>query len=254
MVNKNLEKKRNKRFLTSVHGKIGKAIRRFGLIENGDKIVIAISGGKDSLILLENLAFRKKYTELNFELRAAHVDITNIEYVTDIEYLTKFCSNLEVPLTILRDEINLEEDSNKQLCFICAWNRRKMLFTHVNDLRYNKLAFGHHLDDAIETLLMNMMYHGSISSIPPILDMFKGTLKTIRPLILSKDAELKRYSEIRVYTQQLKQCPHSNKTRRDSTRKLIDEMEKMNSTSRVNIFNSMNKIFQEYIVCDKINV
>ena len=103
------------------------------------------------------------------------MEATGIGYQIDREKLTAFCKSLEVPLHYRTIEPDLEKDPSKSVCFVCSWHRRKVLFDLTRELNFNKLALGHHRNDAIETLLMNMIYHGSVSSLPYSLKMFERT-------------------------------------------------------------------------------
>ena len=158
-------------------------MRDQNLISEGDHILVGLSGGKDSMILLEALAERLSAVPFDFSITAAHVEAMGIGYEINREKLASFCDRLDIPLHYRSIEPNLEKDPSKTACFICSWHRRKELFKLTKELNCNKLALGHHRNDAIETLLMNMIYHGSISSLPYTLDMFEGRIRLIRPMM-----------------------------------------------------------------------
>jgi len=146
--------------------KMGSTMRDHSMITEGDHVLVGLSGGKDSMILLEALVERKRALPFDFKLTAAHIEALGIGYKIDREKLTRFCENLSVPLHYRTIEPDLEKDASKAACFICSWSRRKELFKLTKELKCNKLALGHHRNDAVETLLLNMIYHGSISSLP----------------------------------------------------------------------------------------
>ncbi|MCP4178817.1 MAG: tRNA 2-thiocytidine(32) synthetase TtcA, partial [bacterium] len=108
--------------------KVGKAINTYGMIEDGDQILVAVSGGKDSLILLEMLARRMKFFPIKYSLKAVHIEVDNVPYKINKDYLDNLCEELKVPLIYHKMEIELREDSKKSVCFTCSWNRRKHLF------------------------------------------------------------------------------------------------------------------------------
>ena len=126
--------------------KVGKAIREYSLIEDGDRILVGLSGGKDSMILLEALADRKKHFPIDFEIFAIHIAASSIGYRMDTDYLADFCDRLNVPLYHEEIHVDLSVDSKKTPCFICSWNRRKRIFEKSKELNCNKVAFGHHKD------------------------------------------------------------------------------------------------------------
>jgi tRNA(Ile)-lysidine synthetase-like protein len=227
--------------------KTGKAIKDYNLVEAGDKILVGVSGGKDSMALLEVLATRAKSRLESYTLVAAHIDVENIEYETDIVYLQEFCDKLGVEFVAKVIKVDLTIESPKPVCFVCAWNRRKALFELAEEYGCNKLALGHHKDDAIETLLMNMMNNGVMSSMPAKLSMFDGVFTLIRPFIYLKDAEVVEYAAFQNFKKQVKFCPHEDKTQRNKTKLLISELEKFNPHIRSNIFASMSNVHPEYL-------
>ena len=183
---------------------VGRAINSYSLIKENDRVALALSGGKDSLVMVETVASRRKRLPIKYDVVAVHIHIKNIGYETDLDFLNNFCDELNVPLHIIETEADLNRDKNKSICFICSWLRRKELFDYVKKNQCNKLAFGHHRDDAIETLLMNMISNSSISSMPPSLSMFGGEFDLIRPLILLAEEEIREYAKLRDYPSQVK--------------------------------------------------
>lgn len=227
--------------------KLGTTLRDHRMVEEGDHILVGLSGGKDSMILLEALAERKRAMPFDFTLSAAHIEAKGIGYEIDREKLSTFCQELDVPLHYHSIEPDLEKDPSKAACFICSWNRRKVLFELTRELDCNKLALGHHRNDAIETLLLNMIYHGSISSLPYYLIMFEGRMKLIRPMMDLDERMLKEYADLNKLVKVEKSCPHENSTQRESIRKLIGNIEELSGKGPYNIFSSMDKIFEEYL-------
>jgi len=238
--------KQDKYHLKQVRSDVGKAIRKYDLIENGDRILVGLSGGKDSFVLLEILANRRKYTDINYALIACHVDIVNMPYQTDIGYLEQFCKDLDVQFINRSLEIEVREN-HKSPCFFCSWCRRKELFDLTKSLECNKLALGHHRDDTIETLLLNMVFHGSISALPAKLSMFDGRIHLIRPLIGVSEVDIAKYSTIVGYPQQIKTCNLGENNNRYAIKQLLKEIEKLNKNAKINLYNSMSKIFDEYL-------
>jgi tRNA(Ile)-lysidine synthase TilS/MesJ len=238
-----------KRFFNHLHKKIGGTIQEHQLIKPNDRILIGLSGGKDSLILAETLALRKKYFPFHFELFAAHVFISNIGYRTDIAFLENFCKSLDIPFHLVELEAAIKK--NKSPCFICSWYRRKTLFELTQKNRCNKLAFGHHMDDAIETLLMNMAYHGSISSIPYSMPFFDGRIEVIRPLLDCPEKKLKEFARYKNYPDEIITCPESKKTGRNSIKKILKELDQLTKDARINIFRCIGNQYPDYLPLKK---
>ncbi len=231
--------------------KVGKTIYDFNLIENKDRVMVGLSGGKDSMILLEALADRKKHIPVSFELFAIHVSAINVGYKVDTVYLKDFCEALDVPLYLEDVEVDFTRKPAKQPCFICSWARRKKIFNKAREINCNKIALGHHYDDAIKTMLMNMIYHGSYSSLPQKLSMFGGRTSLIRPLLMVPEKELSLYASLREFKEHEKSCPYEDSTKRNEMENLLKLLEKLNKDARKNLFRSMNNIYQEYLPAGK---
>ena len=164
------EAKAEKLFMRNFFRKTGKAIYDYGMIASGDKILVGVSGGKDSLALLEVLALRARDPKQDYTVAAAHIAVENVAYEVDAAYLADFCSRLGVPFFTRTIPTAVREFSGKPVCFVCSWNRRKALFEIAQEQGCNKLALAHHRDDAIESLLMSMMFNGiiAIAAAPPL--------------------------------------------------------------------------------------
>jgi tRNA(Ile)-lysidine synthase TilS/MesJ len=227
--------------------KVGTTLRDHDMIREGDHVLVGISGAKDSMILLEALADRQRSVPFSFGLTAAHVEAAGIGYHIDREQLNAFCRNLEVPLHYRTIEPDLNRDPSKSACFVCSWHRRKALFALTRELECNRLALGHHRKDATETLLLNMIYHGSISSLPYSLDMFGGRIRLIRPLMDLDERLLEEYALAGGLVKTGKSCPHEERTRREQIARLVNEIEKLHGRGPYNIFRSMERIFPEYL-------
>lgn len=227
--------------------KTGTTIRDHALIQEGDHVLVGLSGGKDSMILLQALVERRRAMPFEFMIRAAHIEAAGIGYSIDRAKLTAFCDGLAVPLHYLTIEPDFDQDPSKAACFICSWHRRKKLFSLAKELECNKLALGHHRNDAVETLMLNMIYHGSISSLPYSLKMFDGRMHLIRPLMDLDERMLTDYAALNDLVKVEKSCPHETSTRRGAVSRLIKDIEKLHGSGPFNMFKSMDKIFEEYL-------
>jgi tRNA 2-thiocytidine biosynthesis protein TtcA len=246
-MSKSPEQIQSEKLFKKICRKMGTTMRDHSLISEGDQVLVGLSGGKDSMILLEALAERKNAVPFEFNLIAAHVEAEGIGYRIDRNRLTSFCEDLGVPLLYRFIEPGIQKDTSKSTCFICSWHRRKALFDLTKELNCNKLALGHHRNDAIETLLMNMIYHGSISSLPYSLRMFDGRIHLIRPMMDLDERMLEEYAGLNNLVQVEKSCPHEDRTRREDIATLLRQVEKLHGKGPINIFRSMDKIIEEYL-------
>lgn len=227
--------------------KVGKAIYDYRLIEEGDTVLVGVSGGKDSLALLEVLALRSRDPKQHYQVVAAHIGVENVAYEVDADYMKAFCDRLGVKLIQREIKNTVREEVDKPVCFVCSWNRRKALFEIAKEEGCCKLALGHHRDDAIESLLMSMMFNGTIASMPPKLDMFDGTFTLIRPLIYLTNEETNEYAIYRNFKKQRKTCPHEQATNRHAVAEIIRQMETLSPHVKGNLFAAMKNIQSEYL-------
>ena len=150
-----------------------KAMKDYAMLTDGDRIMIGLSGGKDSLALVEVLAARQKIFKPKIEVIACHVSVDNVPYQSDIEYLKSFCEARGVKFIHKTTSFDEDTKDGRGPCFLCAWNRRKTLFKAAEEFGCTKLALGHHKDDILETLLMNQIFQGAYATMPPVLKMAK---------------------------------------------------------------------------------
>ena len=198
-------------------------------IEEGDKILIGLSGGKDSLALVELLGRRARIYKPRFSVVAVHVVMKNIPYQSDTEYLKAHCETYGVPFVQYETAFDPATDTRKSPCFLCSWNRRKALFTVAKEHGCkHKIALGHHMDDILETLLMNITYQGAFSTMPPRLVMKKFDMTIIRPMCLVHEADLIEMARIRGFRKQIKDCPYESLSNRSNMKEVLYSLEKMN--------------------------
>ena len=228
-----------------------KGVVNYRLIDDGDVILVGLSGGKDSLALLELLAARARIHRPHFQVRAVHVCKTNIPYQSDVEYLRSFCEALDVPFQVYETSFDPTTDTRKSPCFLCSWNRRKALFTVAKEWGCNKIALGHHMDDILQTLLMNITFQGAFSTMPPKLVMRKFDMTIIRPMCLVHECDLEKLSLLHGYQKQVKNCPYEEDSNRAQMKRIFDELEQLNPEARYSLWGSMTNV-QEELLPEKI--
>ena len=214
------------------------------MVADGDHILIGLSGGKDSLAMVELLGRRAQIYKPRFQVTAVHVRVKERAYQTDLSYLESFCAEFKVPFVVRDTEIG-EESANP--CFLCSWYRRKALFDLAQELGCNKIALGHHRDDVAQTLLMNLIYQGAFATIPPVLPMEKMPLSLIRPLYLIDEADLVRYADLRGYQKPPKLCPFEHVTSREQAKELLTYLKQLNPEALDSIFGAMTNIKPDYL-------
>ncbi|MDD3320758.1 MAG: ATP-binding protein [Paludibacter sp.] len=239
--------KTDKKILIGIQSKFKKALYDYRLIEDGDHILIGLSGGKDSLALLELLGERMKIFVPRFKLTAVHVTVENIAYESNLNYLKTFSEKFNIPFVHYKTKFDGTTDTRKSICFLCSWHRRKALFAVAKELGCNKIALGHHLDDITETLLLNLFYQGSFGTMPPKLKMDKFDMTIIRPLSLISEKEMKEIERIREYQKQEKNCPYEKDSSRRNAKNLISELEKWNPEVRNSIWAAMENVKSDYL-------
>ncbi len=234
----------------SIWIKFLKAVNEFDLVKDGDKIAIAISGGKDSLLLYKLFQRLKKDKRRNFEFRAV-----NLNPGFKKEDLDNFKNNLlKLDIDCEIFDTNIWKIANEKAkdypCFLCAKMRRGILYKKVEEYGYNKLALGHHFDDVIETTLINIFYSGSVKTMTPEVDSTSGKLKVIRPLIYVEEKDIINYTKKNGILAMNCGCTiEAGKTssKRKEVKNLLSDLEEKHPGIKKSVFNSMRNINLNYV-------
>lgn len=224
-----------------------KAMDEYRLIEDGDKILIGLSGGKDSLALLDLLGNRMRIYKPRFSLIAAHITMSNIEYESDFSYLKQQSERLGVPFVHKETNFDASTDRRKSPCFLCSWYRRKALFDIAKEYQCNKIALGHHQDDILQTLLMNLTFQGAFSTMPPKLKMSKFNMTIIRPMCLIAENDIRELAQMKEFRPQNNKCPYERSSNRPEMKSVLQQLEQLNPQARYSLWNSMTNIQSEYL-------
>lgn len=220
---------------------VGEAVREFSLIETGDHLLLGLSGGKDSLAMLDLLGEMRRHSAMHFELEALHVRINGVDYLSDTTYLKEKTAHWEVPLHV--ETIDLEQDrkAGRTPCFLCAWNRRKVFFSRAQQWGFNKIALGHHREDILKTSLMNLIFNGSFSTMPVRLRMRKFPISIIRPLAKIPEEYLQKWAEIQDYKPVTKVCPNDKLSNRTSVETVSEAMRRLNKDFPHSLWHALAK-------------
>lgn len=204
--------------------KVSRAIREFGLLADGDRVLVALSGGKDSLTLLHALLRRRRWRPEHYEIVACHVRGGMCGGACSLEeLLAGYCADLEVPFRVVEQELGEPPPGGRERspCFVCSWHRRKALFRVAREEGCNLVAFGHHKDDLAETLLLNLLWQGRHESMLPRQPLFEGELTIIRPLVLVDERDIGRVARLGDLPAHVCPCPYGQTSKREVAGEII---------------------------------
>lgn len=217
--------------MQKILGYLRKAVQQYNMIENGDKIAVGVSGGKDSLILLEGLTRLREFIGIDYEIMAISVDAMFSGTPTNFSKVTKYCKKLSVVHNIIPThigEIVFDIRKEKSPCSLCARMRRGALNNAAAELGCNKLALGHNSDDAAETFIMNLFTEGRIGCFSPVTLLEDKNLTIIRPLILAPEKDIRRAVKKINLPVLISDCPADGHTNRQKAKDLIASLEHQN--------------------------
>jgi tRNA 2-thiocytidine biosynthesis protein TtcA len=228
------------------------AIRRYEMVQPEDKILIAVSGGKDSSCLAWDLALKRQWWDVPFDITACHVatDLADQGYAkpTDEGWLSSRMKGWGIPYVRIDVPVAGRLKPGETMnCYWCATQRRTELMKYAQAHGFNKLALGHHMDDMLETLFMNMMKKGEFATMPPIMPYKKYPLTVIRPLSLCEERQIIACAEELDLTSFTCSCSFNLEGERKKTRRLIDQITGNSSHVKRNIFASMSRVRPDYL-------
>ncbi|MCL2177269.1 MAG: tRNA lysidine(34) synthetase TilS [Firmicutes bacterium] len=209
---------------------ISRAIHDYSMIKDGDKVLVGISGGKDSTLLALALGYIQKYYKTKFELRALMID-HGFEEVTEaqVNALVEFLASHGIKMDIVKTNIKqivFDQRKEKNPCWLCARFRRAALCEYARENGFNKIALGHHKDDVIETLLLSIFYEGRLSTFGPITHLDRTDTTIIRPMIYVSENTLIANAKNQNYPIIENPCPYDKNTQRTYVKRLIKQIEK----------------------------
>ena len=218
--------------------KVSKAVRDYGMIAEGDHIAVALSGGKDSLSLLDLLVRHLAKAKEKYRLSVIHVQTTPpCGGCLTVEDLHILCRAYALPLAVERvSEGELRGGKRNEItCFGCSFQRRKALFIAADRMGCNRVAFAHHRDDAVATAMMNLFRHGTLLGLEPVREMFDGALTLIRPLYRVDERRIVDFNRTRGIPEQVSRCPNAATSERARMARLVREIEKDCPAAKANL-------------------
>ncbi len=236
--------------------KIGRAMAEYDMLADGDRVLVAVSGGIDSLVLARVLHLWRQRAPIDYTLRCVHVDMQAVgdgipgPVAAEVKGLLAdmglVCDIL--PANWQPERLDTGAAAGKDVCFQCSRNRRTLLFDHARRNGFDLLALGHHRDDIIETFFLNLTRAGNLSTMLPRQDLFSGRLSLVRPLAyLSKD-EVEELGQLFSLTPVRSQCPLSEQTSRRQVQKAIAAMETHLPDARSTIFAALANLRPDYLL------
>jgi tRNA 2-thiocytidine biosynthesis protein TtcA len=246
----NKEKKKNTKLFLHLKKWLEKAVLDYGMIAASDKVLVGVSGGADSYALLDLLDSPMVFVP-EFTFLAVNIDMGfDSDYVAYRE-MEKYFQAHQYPYVMEKTDIGVlahSEFNRKNPCFLCSRLRRKRIFEIADAHGCNKIAFAHHRDDIIETLLINLFYGREISTMLPNQSIFGGKLHIIRPLAYLQEGLVKKYSRERAFPTVKNECPTSENSRRSYIKKLLDQLEVDNPQIRHNIYTALGHVKPDYLL------
>lgn len=221
---------------------VRRALDDYGMIEDGDRIAVGVSAGKDSLTLLCAMAELRRFYPKQFDLVAVTVDMGFDG--ADFSSVARFCEGLGVEYKILPTQISrviFDVRKEKNPCSLCAKMRRGALYGYAREIGCNKVALGHHFDDVVETFMLNLFYEGRLGCFQPVTYLSNTQITLIRPMIYMPEKDVRYFSSKTDLPIVKSPCPADGNTEREEMKKLLSSLERQNKGLRYRIFGAIRR-------------
>ena len=239
--------------MQNLMGRIRRCAEDYNMICAGDKIAVGVSGGKDSLSLLYLLAALRRYYPVPYELQAVTIDMGLPGM--DFSPVAELCAKLDVPYQIKKTEIGpiiFEYRHEKNPCSMCAKMRRGALNNLCVEMGFNKLALGHHRDDALETFMMSMLYEGRLRTFQPVTHLSRTGITVLRPMIYASEKQILHVVKTLNLPVVPSPCPANGRTARADMKTLMDQLCKKVPNARAQMLTALKNTGQ-YALWDKLD-
>ncbi len=225
---------------------IGRAMCDYQMLTDGDRVLVAVSGGLDSSVLAWVLQEWRKRAPIHYTIKCVHIDngFTDAgSSSSPVAVLTKMMEEYEIDFSVIP-----EKTLDERTCFLCARNRRAQLFDLAKSWNMNKIALGHHMDDLVETLYLNMIYSGNLSTMVPRQELFGGELAIIRPLAYLEKDEVASLASTLGITAAANLCPVEKESRRDTVKQILAGIYRKEPDAKKSIFRAMGNVRKGYML------
>ena len=230
---------------------VGRGISRFSMIGPGDRVLIGVSGGKDSLALSLALVERKKWVPIEYELFALHIEWREHPLEeAEKRSLDEFFDRLAIPLRRVRASINPPSFGGRFSCYTCSRNRKRILFGEAERVGATRIALGHHMDDIARTTLMNLLFRGEFSTMMPVQEFFGGKMTIIRPLCEVRESEVNRVALRLGLPTVANRCPKADTNQRLLMKELLRQASKVDRHAVSNLYGAPWRINEAYLPRD----
>lgn len=242
---KRAEKETFEKLQKRLRHQVGNAVMDYKMIEEGDRIMVCLSGGKDSYTMLDLLLLLQKHAPISFEIMAVNLDQKQPDFPEHI--LPAYLESIGVNYHIIEQDtysiVTSKIDPGKTMCSLCSRLRRGSLYTYAKENGFNKIALGHHRDDIVETLFMNMFFGGTMKAMPPKLQSDDADNIVIRPLSYCSEDDIQRYSDLKAFPIiPCNLCGSQEGLQRQEVKKLLQEWEAKVPGRIENIFRATKNI------------
>jgi tRNA 2-thiocytidine biosynthesis protein TtcA len=219
----------------------GRGINKYHMIRENDTVMMGISGGKDSLALALALSLRLKWLPISYKLHALHIDWEEYPVPDEkLEKLNRFFDTIQVPLETVKTSMFPGSFKGSFNCYLCSRNRRRIFFEKAEERGLTKIALGHHLDDIVETTMINLFFRGRFESMQPVQDFFSGKLFIIRPMCEVKETVVTRLVRELDLPVVKPECPYHDTNIRSRVKPIVRQLAHIDRYSREHLYSALN--------------
>ncbi len=231
---------------------VKKSVGMFDLLADGDRVLVAVSGGRDSLVLVDILAEKSPWWARTVEFIPVFIDSGFAPEGDDFSDLSDFIESRGFKLHIAHrreiSEMYIGEDRPQNPCFICSRLRKKALIETAEELGANKIALGHHREDVLETFLLNAFFGRQIAAIRPNQGLFEGKYRLVRPLFLARQSQVRAYADAFAFPDLSRRCPIDGTTKREYIKNLLSDLERQNPGLKRDLFRALFHPKPDYLL------
>ena len=221
--------------------KAGKAINRYRMFGEGEHVLIGVSGGKDSLALSLALAVRLRWLPISYRLTALHIDWREYPLPAEkMEGLESFFETLDIEFVNLQAQMFSSTFEGEFNCYLCSRNRRRILFEYARDHDISVIALGHHLDDIVETTLINLCFRGEFASMRPVQEFFSGKLHVVRPLCELRESVVDKIAREVDLPVAKAPCPYDQTNVRSRLKPIVKELSHIDKYTREHVYQALD--------------